>query len=135
MLQIDGSHGEGGGQMLRTALALSTLTFRPFEMVNIRKGRCVSGLKPQHLFCIKAIQEMSDARVDNAKIGCDKIMFAPHKMKSSTISIDIGTAGSVTLIMQAVLPAALFGDKKTRFKIKGGTDVKWSMPVDYFSEI
>lgn len=135
MLTIDGSHGEGGGQMLRTALAMSTLTFKPFEMTNIRKGRCVSGLKPQHLFCIKALEEMSGARVENAKVGCDNIMFAPHKLKSSTISIDIGTAGSVTLLMQAVLPAALFGEKKTRFRLKGGTDTKWSMPIDYFSEV
>ncbi|MBU0461990.1 MAG: RNA 3'-terminal phosphate cyclase [Nanoarchaeota archaeon] len=135
MIEIDGSYGEGGGQIVRTALALSTILGKPFKVTNIRKGRCDSGLKPQHLTCVKALQELCDAKAEGAEIGSDSIIFEPGKIKARTLSIDVGTAGSITLLMQSLLlPAIVCGDK-LRLKIKGGTDVTWSMPIDYFSQI
>ena len=135
MIILDGSHGEGGGQIIRTALALSTITGKPFEIDNIRKGRCVSGLKHEHLSCIKALQDMCDAKVEGAELGSHKISFVPGKIKKGTYSIDIGTAGSITLLMQSLMIPSFFANGKVRFRIKGGTDVKWSQPVDYFNHV
>src|SRR3989344_4469987 len=135
MIILEGSHGEGGGQIIRTALALSTITGKPFEIDNIRKGRCVSGLKHEHLSCIKALQDMCDAKVEGAELGSHKISFVPGKIKKGTYSIDIGTAGSITLLMQSLMIPSFFANGKVRFRIKGGTDVKWSQPVDYFNHV
>ena len=135
MITLDGNYGEGGGQIIRTALALSAVTGKAFTVNNIRKGRCVSGLKAEHLACIKALQEMCDASVEGAELGSHEVTFIPKALQGKTISIDIGTAGSITLLLQSLLIPAFFADKPTRLKITGGTDVKWSMPVDYFSQI
>lgn len=135
MIQLDGSHGEGGGQIIRTALALSTLTGMPFEAVNIRKGRCDPGLKSQHLYCIKALQELSSAKEEGAELGSERIAFYPGKMKARTLSVDVGTAGSITLLLQSLLLPMIFGSGKTRLKITGGTDVSWSQPYDYFKAV
>lgn len=135
MIKLDGSYGEGGGQMLRTALALSTLMQKPFEIDNIRKGRDVSGLKNQHLHCIKALKELCDANVEGAELGSNHVRFEPGKFKPQTLSMDLGTAGSLTLMLQSLLLPAIFTDGKTRYKLKGGTDVRWSMPFDYFNNV
>ncbi|MBW3003695.1 RNA 3'-terminal phosphate cyclase [Candidatus Woesearchaeota archaeon] len=135
MIKLDGNYGEGGGQIARTALALSTLFGEPFEIVDIRKGRCKAGLKPQHLTCITALQELCGAKVDGAELGSCVLRYEPGRIKPQTLSIDIGTAGSITLLLQSLLFPCFFSDKKIRLKIKGGTDVAWSMPFDYFNEI
>ncbi|MBS3112983.1 RNA 3'-terminal phosphate cyclase [Candidatus Woesearchaeota archaeon] len=135
MLYIDGSYNEGGGQILRTALALSTLTGTPFEMQHIRKGRKDSGLKNQHLHCIKVLQKYCNAKIGHAILGSNKILFIPGKIKGGKVEIDIGTAGSITLMLQSLLLPALFADKKTIFKIKGGTDVSWSPQIDYLNNV
>lgn len=135
MIKLDGSYGEGGGAIVRVALALSTITQKPFEVDNIRKGRCDSGLKAQHLYCVKALEELCDAKAEGAKLGSEYLKYFPGKMEGKTISIDIGTAGSITLLLQALLLPSFFADKKVRLKITGGTDGKWAQPYDYFANV
>jgi len=131
-LIIDGSNG--GGQVLRTALALSTITGKAFTINNIRQARPQPGLKAQHLAGIEALEELSFASVGEAVVGSSSIEFTPGKVHPQTLSIDIGTAGSITLLMQSLLlPCCLAG--KVRLKIKGGTDVAWSPPIDYFLNV
>ena len=135
MIELDGSFGEGGGQIVRTALALSTVTGKAFRVKNIRKGRCSSGLKNQHLYCIKALCELSGALAEGAELGSEELTFYPKPIKGRTLSIDVGTAGSITLLLQSLLLPAIISGKTFRFKIIGGTDVKWSMPIDYFINV
>ena len=135
MIRLDGSYCEGGGQIVRTALALSALTQQPFEIDDIRKGRCSAGLKSQHLYCVNALQELCNAKAEGNLLGSQSIKFYPGKIEGKEISIDIGTAGSVTLLLQALLLPCMFADKKTTLRIKGGTDGKWAMPFDYFKEV
>jgi RNA 3'-phosphate cyclase len=135
MVHIDGSYTEGGGQILRTALGLSTLTGRPFRAERIRQNRPVPGLKPQHLSAVKALVRMSGARVKGARIGAAEIEFVPGKLRPGDYSIDIGTAGSVTLLLQALLVPCMFSGGETTLKIRGGTDTRWSVPVDFFTHL
>ncbi len=135
IIELDGSHGEGGGQILRTALALSILTQKPFKINNIRKGRCTPGLKPQHLSCVKAIQQITHSKAVGAEVGSESLEFMPAPINNNKIEIDIGTAGSVTLVLQSILLPLMFSKKNVNIKIIGGTDVKWSMSSDYLKEI
>ncbi|MBI4148078.1 RNA 3'-terminal phosphate cyclase [Candidatus Woesearchaeota archaeon] len=135
MIEIDGSYGEGGGQIVRTALALSLLTSKPFRITNIRSGRDKPGLKAQHVHAIKAAQQLSDASVSGAVEGNKELEFHPRTFTAKKLSIDIGTAGSITLLLQALLPAIIFGPKRCTLEISGGTDVAWSCPADYYANI
>ncbi len=135
MILIDGSRFEGGGQIIRTALALSILTGKPFRAEKIRHGRPEPGLKSQHLSCIYALEELSGADAIRAEPGSEDLVFHPGKIMSRTLSIDIGTAGSITLLLQSLLLPCCFAEGKTRLKITGGTDVRWSMPMDYFTNL
>jgi RNA 3'-phosphate cyclase len=136
MLTIDGSYGEGGGQILRTALALSALTRTPFKIEKIRHTRPQPGLKHQHLQCVQALQQLAPARVRGAEIGSTVVEFTPGAVQPGrTVTVDIGTAGSVTLLMQSLLLPAVFAAGDTEIQLAGGTDVPWSMPVDYFSRV
>lgn len=135
MLHIDGSYREGGGQIIRTALALSALTRIPFRAEKIRHNRPKPGLKHQHLCCINALEKLSDARVKGAQLGSSAIEFVPGKTTHGTLWLDIGTAGSITLLLQSLLLPSMFADNKVQLKIKGGTDTKWSMPIDYFTHV
>ena len=135
MIHIDGSYMEGGGQIVRTALALSTLTGKPFKIDKIRHHRLKPGLKPQHLSCIEALKQLANAQVNGVNPGSTAIEFIPGKMRPRTLSVDIGTAGSITLLLQSVLLPSMFADFPIRLKIKGGTDTKWSIPIDFFSYI
>ncbi|MBW2977988.1 RNA 3'-terminal phosphate cyclase [Candidatus Woesearchaeota archaeon] len=135
MLEIDGSYGEGGGQIIRTALALSTITGKPFEAFNIRKGRKAPGLKAQHLHCIKALEQLCSAKSKFVDLGSEKLTYEPGKIKGKTISIDIGTAGSVSLLLQSLLIPSFFSDNSVRLKITGGTSGKWAMPYDFFNNV
>jgi RNA 3'-terminal phosphate cyclase (GTP) len=135
MIRIDGSYKEGGGQIIRTSLALSALTQKPFEVDHIRKGREKPGLKNQHLFCIKAVKELCSAEVKGAEMGSDHVVFTPSRLKNKTLSIDIETAGSITLLLQSIMLPCMLAEGKAKISVRGGTDVKWSMPVDYLSDI
>ena len=120
---------------MRTALSLSTVTLQPFELVNIRKGRPNPGLQPQHVACIRALQEFCNASCDGAQLNSQAITFYPGKPQARTLSIDIGTAGSVTLLLQAVLLPAILAPGKVRLKLTGGTNVEHSQPAEYFSAV
>ncbi len=132
MIELDGNYGEGGGQIVRTALALSMLTQTPFKITHIRKGRMDPGLKAQHLHCIKALQKLSNSTAEGAELGSTTLTFHPAQLKPSNITINIGTAGSVTLVLQAILLPFIFANKPITLTIKGGTDTKWATPIDHF---
>ena len=135
MIRINGAYLEGGGQIVRTALALSTITQKPFEVYDIRKGRKDSGLKNQHLYCVKSLQELCNANVEGAELGSFYIKYYPKRLVAKNLNIDIETAGSITLLLQALLLPSMFVSKPITITIAGGTDTKWSMPFDYFNNV
>ncbi|GAB4543101.1 MAG: RNA 3'-terminal phosphate cyclase [Thermodesulfovibrionia bacterium] len=135
MLMIDGSFGEGGGQILRTALSLGCLKGTPFKLYNIRKGRKRPGLMPQHLTCVNAIREITDAEVYGNEIGSMELTFIPKQLRSGDYIFDIKTAGSTSLVFQTLLPPLLFADAQSTITIKGGTHVPFSPPHHYVSEV
>jgi RNA 3'-phosphate cyclase len=135
MIEIDGSLGEGGGAMLRSALGLSMITGKPFRMKNIRSGRPEPGLKRQHLHCIRILQQLSNAKVEDAHLGSESIMFIPGEVKNKSIEYDTETAASTTLISQCLILATIFSGKRVKLTLKGGTDVNWSIPAEYLSHV
>ncbi|AFL94853.1 RNA 3'-terminal phosphate cyclase [Thermococcus cleftensis] len=132
-VEIDGSYGEGGGQILRTSVALSVITGKPVRIYNIRANRPNPGLRPQHLHGILALKELSNARVKGAQVGSTVLEFVPGKARAKHVRVPIKTAGSVTLVLQALLPAMAFTGGS--FEVTGGTDVPWSPPVDYLRNV
>jgi len=135
MIEIDGSAGEGGGQIVRTALSLSCLLCRPVRIFNIRKGRRKSGLMPQHLTCVKAAQEVARAEVSGALAGSTEITFVPSATAGGEFFFDIGTAGSTSLVLQTLLPALVFGPCTSRVTVRGGTHVPFSPSFDYLASV
>src|SRR5512137_1765606 len=103
MIEIDGSFGEGGGQIVRTSVTLSAVTGKPVHITRIRQGRPKPGLAAQHAQALKALAEICDARISGATPGSPEIVFTPGKIRGGRYRIEIGTAGSVTLIMQCLL--------------------------------
>ena len=135
MPHLDGSFGEGGGSLLRTALALSTYTGKPFSIDKIRQGRKHPGVKAQHLTAIKALKELCNAKTTPVKLGTSSLEFIPGKLKGGSFLFDIGTAGSISLLLQSLILPLLFGKKKASLTIKGGTCGKWQPPVTYLMEV
>lgn len=135
MIKINGAYLESGGQIVRTALALSTITRKPFEIYDIRKGRKDSGLKNQHLYCAKSLQELCTAEVDGAELGSLWLKYHPKKLIAKNLNINIETAGSITLLLQALLPPAMFAGKPITLTVTGGSDVRWSPSFDFFNNI
>ena len=131
LLKINGEFGEGGGQIIRTAITLSCITKRPIIIENIRKNRRVPGLRPQHLSAIKILQKICNADVEGAKLGSTSLKFIPGDVKSCNLIEDIGTAGSISLILQVLIPVAAICQKKLNLTIKGGTDTLWNPTIDY----
>lgn len=134
-VKIDGSYGEGGGSLLRYAIALSSVTMKPVEVFNIRVKRSNPGLRPQHLNAVRALARMTDALVEGDEIGSYRIRFIPRRKAGGSFEIDIGTAGSVSLIVQAVLPVCLTSESETVLRIRGGTDVPMAPPIDYMADV
>ncbi|MFT4261336.1 MAG: RNA 3'-terminal phosphate cyclase [Candidatus Woesearchaeota archaeon] len=136
MIEIDGSFKEGGGGILRNALTLSLITQKPFKITNIRKNRSSSGLKRQHLKCIELAKLVSGSKSTNTHLGSEEVEFFPSKITNGKdIEIDIGTAGSTTLLLQSVFLPCLLSKKKFKLKAVGGTDVAFSPGADYFKDI
>jgi RNA 3'-phosphate cyclase len=135
MIEIDGAFGEGGGQILRTSVALSALTMQPVKIDNIRAGRPKPGLKWQHLAGIEVLAQLVSADVKGFAIGSTQVEFTPRERKGGRFRYDIGTAGSISLLLQAALPTAVLSPEPVRFDLIGGTDVAWSPPIDYMREV
>ncbi|WP_456471691.1 RNA 3'-terminal phosphate cyclase [Methanocaldococcus sp.] len=133
MIVIDGS--EGGGQILRTAIALSALTGESVKIINIRKMRKNKGLGRQHIACVKALKKLCNAEVHGLYLGSEELIFIPSKLSPKDFEIDIGSAGSISLVIQSLLPLTLGINKSFTVKIKGGTDVKNAPPIDYTKNI
>jgi len=135
LLYIDGSYGEGGGQILRTAVALSVLTKNSIEIKNIRANRPNPGIKPQHLIAIKSIKELCNAEAGGLEIGSSTLRFLPGTPKGGEYEFDIGTAGSITLAFQACIFSSLKTKEPIIIRLTGGTDVRWSPSWDYFKHV
>lgn len=131
MLRIDGAQGEGGGQVLRTALALSLATGTPFAIDGVRGGRANAGLQRQHLACVQAATEVGDATVDGARVGATALTFAPRALRAGEYRFAVGTAGSTTLVLQTILPALLRAGAPSTVLIAGGTHNPMAPPFEF----
>lgn len=132
MIKIDGSQGEGGGQILRTSVSLSAITGRPVEVINIRAKRTRPGLRPQHLAAVRTLASLFDAKTENLQAGADWIRFTPSKrFLGGAARFDVGTAGSIPMIMMAVVPAVSLSGNQLQIELVGGTDVRASPTIDY----
>jgi len=134
LITIDGSFGEGGGQILRTALALSLVTGKPFRIENVRAARKNPGLLRQHLTAVNAATEISRAEVTGAAIGSRELKFAPGSVVPGDYAFAVGTAGSTTLVLQTVLPALLIASGKSKLILEGGTHNPFAPPFDFLQK-
>jgi RNA 3'-terminal phosphate cyclase (ATP) len=134
-IKIDGSIGEGGGQILRTSLSLSIITGKPFEIVNIRASRRNPGLRPQHLASVHSAVRISSAYSEGAELGSIRLKFIPKKVVSGDYEFDVGTAGATSLVLQTIFfPLAVGGKSVSVLTIRGGTHVPWSPPYEFLEE-
>ncbi len=139
MVHVDGSYGEGGGQVLRTALSLSALSGTPFQIDSIRAGRKKPGLMAQHLTSVRAAARACGALVDGDRFGSTSVRFEPQKLRAGHYCFDVaeerGSAGSVGLVCQTVLPLLFFGQTDSVVEIIGGTHVPYSPPYHYVDSV
>lgn len=142
MIEIDGSQGEGGGQLLRTALSVAALTGRAVRIVNIRAGRSTPGLAPQHLTVVRALAAVCSAELEGAELRSSEVSFAPTAPpKADEYRFDVadaaanGSAGSVTLLAQALIPVLALAPGGSRLELLGGTHVRWSPSFEYFEGV
>jgi RNA 3'-terminal phosphate cyclase (ATP) len=131
MIDIDGSQGEGGGQILRSSLSLAICTGKAFRIANIRANREKPGLMRQHLTAVKAAAEICGAQVEGAELGSRALTFSPGSLQPGDYSFAIGTAGSCTLVLQTVLPPLLLARAGSSVRIKGGTHNRGAPPFDF----
>jgi RNA 3'-terminal phosphate cyclase (ATP) len=134
MVVIDGMLGEGGGQILRTSLALSLVTGKPFSIKGIRAGRKKPGLMRQHLTCVNAAAKIGSAVVKGANIGSQSLWFEPGTIVPGKYNFAIGTAGSCTLVLQTILPALLTADSPSEVILEGGTHNPYAPPFDFLDQ-
>jgi RNA 3'-terminal phosphate cyclase (ATP) len=131
IIELDGGVGEGGGQILRTALTLSMIAGRAFRIANIRANRPKPGLLRQHLTAVRAAAEVSDAVVEGAELGARSLTFSPGVLRGGDYTFSIGSAGSAMLVLQTVLPALLFADAPSALVIEGGTHNGMAPPFEF----
>jgi RNA 3'-phosphate cyclase len=135
LIEIDGSYGEGGGQILRTALALSAIFQKPFTIHHVRSKRKNPGLQAQHLEAVKALARITEAETEGVRFESQKITFVPKRIVPGNYEFEVRTAGSVTLLLQAVFLPLCLAEGTSRLTLVGGTHVPWSPPFHYFSEV
>ncbi len=132
-IPIDGSHGEGGGQILRSALTLSLVTGKPVQLTNIRAGRKKPGLMRQHLTAVRAAAQVSEAEMEGDQVGSRTLLFRPGTLQPGQYEFLVGTAGSGTLVLQTVLPALMLADARSEITVEGGTHNPWAPPYDFLA--
>jgi RNA 3'-terminal phosphate cyclase (ATP) len=133
MLSIDGSYGEGGGQIIRTSLALSLVTGTPFRVERVRANREKPGLRQQHLTAVKAAAEIGGAKVEGAAVGSREFTFIPGSVTPGDYVFNIGTAGSATLVLQTVLPPLMIASHPSTLRLEGGTHNVHAPPFDFLA--
>ena len=134
MLVLDGSFGEGGGQILRTALGLALVTGKEFRIEKIRAGRQKPGLQAQHLAAVKAAAAVGEAETEGAELGSQALEFHPHGVKAGEYAFAVGTAGSATLVLQTVLPALMTASGPTSLVLEGGTHNPLAPPFEFLTK-
>ncbi len=134
-MQIDGAHGEGGGQLVRTAVALAAITGTAVHLGNIRARRHPAGLAPQHLAAVRAVAALCGARCEGLALRSLAFDFVPGSLGGGEFAFDVGTAGSATLVLQALLPAMSRAPRPCRVRVTGGTDVRAAPPLDYLRHV
>lgn len=133
MIEIDGSFGSGGGQILRTAVSLSAITGKDCRIFNIRKGREKPGLAFQHLLGLQTLSQLCNGKLEGDFLGSQEVKFSPGKIQDKDLHIKIETAGSITLVLQILIPSVLFASSPIRITFEGGaTDTFFSPTMDYF---
>jgi len=134
-VEVDGSYGEGGGQILRTAAAFAVALQKPIRVTNIRAGREVPGLRQQHVSALEILAAVSRGRLEGCRVGSQEITFFPGKGGGGSLFFDLKTAASITLVLQAVVPAVSLSRGALSLELVGGTDVPWSPTFDYFANV
>jgi RNA 3'-terminal phosphate cyclase (ATP) len=135
LIQIDGSLGEGGGQIVRSSLALSLVTRQPVTINRVRAGRERPGLKRQHVTAVQAARKISNAQVDGVEVGSSRLVFKPGPVQSGDYTFRITTAGSTTLVLQTILPALMLADAPSTVTLEGGTHNTFAPPYDFLARV
>lgn len=135
MVSIDGSTGEGGGQVLRASVALAAVMETDLKITNIRAGRDAPGMKAQHLAGVRAVAELCGATLEGDRVGSTELRFRPDVLRGGEFTFDVGTAGSVALVVQAALPPALRAPEPVTMTVRGGTDTTNAPTVDYLEHV
>ncbi|MDO5861425.1 MAG: RNA 3'-terminal phosphate cyclase [Thermoplasmata archaeon] len=135
MLEIDGSRGEGGGQMVRTSVAMSTVTGIPVHLTRIRENRPTNGLSKQHVAAVRAVAQMAGSEIEGCTMGSGDLLFYPGTEQVYDIDVNISSAGSISLVLQAMLLAARNHTRRLTVDINGGTNVMWAPPIDSYSSL
>jgi RNA 3'-terminal phosphate cyclase (ATP) len=139
LLIIDGSTGEGGGQILRSALTISTIIKKPVKIINIRTKRNNPGLRHQHVTTIKLLSKLFNINIENVRLGAEWINIIFDKkdieINKDILNIDIGTAGSIPLLLQTLIPTIAISQQNIVIQLTGGTDVKYSPTIDYIKYV
>lgn len=135
LLEIPGDYLEGGGQILRTSLALSCILRKPVRIYNIRAKRPNPGLQAQHFATIRALRDITQAKVEGFSLGSLEVKFSPQEVRSVDLNIDIKTAGSIGLLLQSLIPVSAFSPEGVHARIKGGTTGKAAIPIEYYPSV
>jgi RNA 3'-terminal phosphate cyclase (ATP) len=136
VIEVDGSYGEGGGQLVRCAVALAALTGKPLRATKVRANRAQAGLEPQHLAAVRGVASLCDARCEGLELRATAFSLEPRSRPAGgELRVDVGTAGSVTLVLQALLPILLAARARSRVVVSGGTDVRQAPTWDYFCQV